>query len=80
MKPYEAAFAVGAEVRVVDDLALARFRREWKFHNPVRDEQMAYAGKAAKVKEVGFYHGGDPLYVLDGIPGVWHEECLTASE
>jgi hypothetical protein len=28
---------------------------------------------------VGFYHGGDVLYVLEGIPGVWHESCLTKS-
>jgi hypothetical protein len=26
---------------------------------------------------VGFYHGGDPLYSLDGVPGVWHERCLV---
>lgn len=31
------------------------------------------------VEKVGFYHGGDPLYKLDGVPGVWHEECLEAA-
>ena len=25
---------------------------------------------------VAFYHGGDPLYKLAGIPGLWHEQCL----
>ena len=25
---------------------------------------------------VGFYHGGDALYELEGVPGVWHEVCL----
>ena len=24
----------------------------------------------------GFYHGGDELYKLKGMPGVWHEQCL----
>jgi hypothetical protein len=30
------------------------------------------------VKDVGFYHGGDELYQVAGIPGTWHEECLEA--
>jgi hypothetical protein len=28
------------------------------------------------VQEVGFYHGGDVLYQLRGVPGTWHECCL----
>jgi hypothetical protein len=31
------------------------------------------------VKNVEFFTGGDEIYTLDGIPGVWHEECLTAA-
>jgi hypothetical protein len=35
----------------------------------------------ALVEEVSFYHGGDALYVLEGLPGLWHEQCLeSASE
>jgi len=30
------------------------------------------------VKDVSFFHGGDEIYTLEDIPGVWHEECLTA--
>jgi hypothetical protein len=30
------------------------------------------------VRDVGFYHGGDVLYHLDGAPGIWHEVCLHA--
>lgn len=26
---------------------------------------------------VTFYHGGDELYELKGVPGLWHEACLT---
>ena len=37
---------------------------------------MPFAGKAARVADVGFYHGGDVLYGLEGIPGTWHEACL----
>ncbi len=76
MKPYEAAFEVGAEVLIMDDQLLEKFNREWKYHNPLTEDQLGFAGKIATVKQVGFYHGGDPLYVLEGVPGVWHEQCL----
>ncbi len=77
MKPYEEAFSAGSQVRIADRPVLEQFFKTWKFHNPLRPEQLPFAGKAAKVANVGFYHGGDPLYVLEGIPGVWHEQCLT---
>jgi hypothetical protein len=79
MKPYVAAFAVGSSVRVRDRAELERFRREWKHHNPLTDKQAGFASKVATVDEVGFYHGGDPLYKLAGVPGVWHEECLMGT-
>jgi len=41
---------------------------------------MAFAGSEAKVLTVGFYHGGDVLYTLKGVPGIWHELCLMARE
>ena len=74
MKPYKESFPEGSQVRIVDRLALDQFRRTWKFHNPLKSEQMAFAGVTAKVANVSFYHGGDPLYVLEGIPGFWHEQ------
>jgi hypothetical protein len=43
-------------------------------------EQLRFADKIAKVKSVGFYHGGDELYELKGVPGMWHEQCLRAVE
>jgi len=76
MKPYEAAFSVGSKVRIADIERLKHFKKTWKFHNPLSVEQLAFAGKSVAVAKVGFYHGGDPLYVLEKIPGVWHEECL----
>jgi hypothetical protein len=30
------------------------------------------------VTSVRYYHGGDVLYELEGIPGIWHEACLTS--
>jgi hypothetical protein len=76
MKPYEATFPVGSRVRIASQEKLQDFLRNWQYHNPLKPDQLAFASREANVSDVGFYHGGDPLYVLDGVPGVWHEECL----
>jgi hypothetical protein len=42
---------------------------------------LLFAGHETRVKNVFFYHGGDELYELDNVPGIWHEQCLKdASE
>ncbi len=69
-------FEVGDAVRIEKRETLERFRAEWNLHDPLTDAQMTYADRTAVVKSVGFYHGGDVLYVLDGIPGVWHEPTI----
>jgi hypothetical protein len=38
--------------------------------------QFEYAGTIAEIESVGFYQGGDELYKLKGLPGIWHEVCL----
>lgn len=76
MQPYKEAFHIGSNVRVADCRVLKEFLSTWKYHNPLRQEQLLFAGAAAIVEKIGFYHGGDVLYVLAGIPGVWHEQCL----
>lgn len=76
-EPYKSRFEVGDEVRIESSEFLTRFAKEWRFHNPLAPEQLPFAGRVARVRDVGFYHGGDALYVLDGVPGVWHDECLA---
>ncbi len=71
-----AEFEIGTEVRVADRTFLERFLEEGQYHNELEAEQLEYAGRVARVKEVTFFHGGDEIYTLEGIPGVWHEECL----
>ena len=73
---YEADFPEGTFVKIISRSELEKFRKVWKFHNPLQPEQLDFADKTAKVKEVGYYHGGDELYDLEGIPGIWHECCL----
>lgn len=74
----KAEFEIGSEVRIADRAFLEGFLEEGQYHNELETEQLAYAGRVAKVKTVAFFHGGDEIYTLEDIPGVWHEECLTA--
>ena len=76
MPPYEELFPVGSEVLIASAEELQTFRREWRLHNPLSVNQLAFANATAVVKSVGFYHGGEALYELDGVPGVWHEGLL----
>jgi hypothetical protein len=74
----KAEFEVGTEVRIADRKFLEKFMEAGQYHNELESEQLEHAGRVAKVKEVSFFHGGDEIYTLAGVPGVWHEECLTA--
>jgi hypothetical protein len=74
--PYREEFLAGSRVRIRDRSALDAFRAEWRWHHPIVPEQLSFAGQQATVRSVAFYHGGDEIYELEGIPGVWHEQCL----
>lgn len=74
--PYKTAFPVGTGVRIVSRARLEKHRSDWKYHHKLRPEQLEYGDSTAAVEEVSFYHGGDQLYVLENIPGIWHEELL----
>jgi hypothetical protein len=76
VQPYVEAYPVGTRVVVAPLADLEEFRAGWHLHNPIVEEQLPFAGKSARVRSVGFYHGGDVLYVLWKVPGVWHEVCL----
>jgi hypothetical protein len=74
--PYKEDFPEGTVVRIRDLAALTAFRKEWRLHHPLGEDQLGFAGQKATVKRVSSYHGGDELYELDGISGTWHERCL----
>jgi hypothetical protein len=78
MKPYQEQFSFGTTVGIAERAELERFRREWQFHNKLEAGQLSYAGRAARVTDVGLYQGGDVLYRLYGVPGIWQEVCLHA--
>jgi hypothetical protein len=77
--PYKEEFPKGSMVKIASRSALEEFLKTWKLHNKLQPQQLSYAGQIAEVESVGFYHGGDELYQLKGIPGIWHEECLEAA-
>ena len=74
-----AEFPAGTSVKIADRPFLEDFLEAGQYHNELEPEQLAFAGKIAKVKAVDFFTGGDEIYTLQGIPGVWHEECLSAA-
>jgi len=76
MPDYHSAFDGGENVNIADVDTLREFRRSWKWHHPLSDEQLAHAGQHDWIKIVSYYHGGTPLYEFASIPGFWHESCL----
>ena len=74
--PYKARHSAGSTVRVAAKNVLEDFAKTWNLHNPLTPKQLAYAGRKTKVESIGYYHGGDVLYVLQDLPGVWHERCV----
>jgi hypothetical protein len=79
MAPYLEDFPVGSKVRIADAQFLLDFKIAWRYHNKLEEAQVAYAGQIYQVSEVSFYHGGDVLYRLVGVPGLWHESCLNSA-
>jgi hypothetical protein len=77
--PYKEAFPVGSKVRIADKTFLERFMAEWQYHHRLQPGQITYADRETIVTEVAFYHGGDPVYQLEGIPGTWLEQCLRSA-
>lgn len=71
-------YPVGSMVKIASPDVLQRFMRpDWQYHHPLQAEQLHLADAMARVTDVGYYHGGDVLYVLSILPGYyWHEECL----
>ena len=78
MALYKEDFPVGSKVRVVDRGKLEEFLQQWRYHHKLEPEQLEYADSVAEVEKVEFYHGGDVLYKLRGVPGIWHEQCLAS--
>jgi len=73
-----AKYRDGSTVQISSRATLKEFSRTWKLHHQLQPEQLSYADRTANVRVSFMYHGGDVLYELEGIPGIWHEQCLKA--
>lgn len=78
MTQYKAEFPIGTRVRIRNEQFLRDFARNWEYHHALDDNQFRFAGVQTTVSAVSFYHGGDVLYQLAEVPGVWHEVCLCS--
>lgn len=78
-EPREEQFPVGTKVQVRDEGFLRQFQERRKVPHPISPEQIETAGQVDIVTNVGFHNGGDVLYKLQRLPGIWHEECLEAT-
>ncbi|MGB7599601.1 MAG: hypothetical protein WBM24_04810 [Candidatus Sulfotelmatobacter sp.] len=76
---YRRKFPIGTVVRIAPLEQLQAFRRDWKYHHPLQDEQLQFAGTIDKVRAVNFYHGGDVIYQLETARGTWHEGVVDAN-
>jgi hypothetical protein len=73
-----AKFRKGATVRIADRPTLDQFFQTYKLHHRLQENQLQFAGHVAKVRVSAMYHGGDMLYELEDVPGIWHERLLDA--
>lgn len=76
MTPYKEKYPAGSKVKIAARPKLDIFYSDWRYHNKLTRDQLDYAGRPAEVHAVSFYHGGDVLYQLKDVPGIWHEQCL----
>jgi len=74
-----AKYPTGSKVRIVDRAALERFANSWTAHHKLERRQLDHAGTVADVAKSYMYHGGDILYELHDVPGIWHEQCLQSA-
>ncbi len=75
---YSETFQKDSKVKIANRFLLENFLKTWTLHNKLKPEQLSHADQIAEVESVGFYHGGDELYKLKGISGIWHKQCLEA--
>ena len=75
-----AKFKNGSIVRVGSRAQLEEFLHTWEYHHKLQPEQLSYGGRITKVTWSGMYHGGDVVYQLEGVPGIWHEQLLAPAQ
>jgi hypothetical protein len=68
-------FQAGDRVRIKSLEILQEFTLH-PVYQPLQESQFKYADKLAVIAESSMYHGGNILYQLKGVPGIWHQDLL----
>ena len=71
-------FLPGDTVLIASPETLAEFAQTWKLHHPLEPNQLPFGGRTAKIATSSMYHGGYILYQLEAMPGIWHQQLLSA--
>jgi hypothetical protein len=80
MPEYNALYPPGTRVKINDRDSLERFMHAWELHHRLVPARLEYAGLETRVLHRCYYHGGDPLYLLEGTDNyLWHETCPSRS-
>lgn len=70
-------FSIGTRVRIADRATLDEFIRMNEGRHFLEFEQLLCAGQTATIADTGVYHGGTPVYRLEGMPRfIWYEKHL----
>jgi hypothetical protein len=79
--PYSERYPVGSPVKIAPPEDLEEFMRTYRYHHALVPEQLRYAGMLTIVRAVGYYHGGDVIYTLEGTEKfAWLEPCLRDAQ
>jgi hypothetical protein len=75
-----AKFRDGTTIHLAERATLDEFFRTYDGHHRLEANQLESGGKVAIVRASYMYHGGDMLYELEGLPGLWHEQLLGPAQ
>jgi len=73
-------FLIGSTVQIVGQKELKEFLEAQPkgMRHPLKPEQVEYGGMSGKVIEARMYQGGAIAYVLENIPGAWHQALVRS--
>jgi hypothetical protein len=77
MPAYHSVFLRGENVKIKPPEFLRQYLApDWRWHNPLDSDNLKFAGGVFAVVDIGYFHGGEVMYELQGIRGFWHEDSV----
>ena len=75
--PNQTRFVFGSPVRIKERTELEEFFRTHEWDESMIPHQLCHAGERGMVDLIERSDSGHPLYGLERVPGIWHEDCLV---